>query len=1444
MGQTSTQGHITIKRQRNGKDGEDSVRRYLVISPTALITDSGNTTFEGANTIHCEVWAQEGGKNPSQIGLSEASVEIYKDSETTPLATRKGVSFDYTGASPSAKSYTFKLMYAGTCVDTVTVPVLSRGYDSIIVDLDNESDVMLYDDRGNRVGDALLCNARLYEGSNLITLSGDTTITAVASGCTISSGENKGTHFALYVSAVSANNATVTFTATYKGKKYTAVWTIKKMVGVDKYEIVTTPTAVKYDPNSGEYSSSITVDVYRTTVEGVRTKLTDNDAAFSLAFSVNRGTSWTVMKPTGTIAASAFKDAAQVDLKVYKGNVIMDYETVPIVAAGVNGTSPYTIDLDNESDVIPCDSEGKTVTSVTITTHARLYKGSSLITSGVARLDDSYFKLNGITPSTSFTNGVYTLTWSIPSGTVFSLSRYTVNVQMQYQSINYTAAFTAGVQKSGKPGVSPSVYQLLLSQTDASFARNSSNVLTPAYIDITCGYTKTYEGKVETYPGTDVRNTWYGGGVGAPYNILFRGINADGTYSSWGWIKDVQVGGVYGVLRIQRDITFVGYEFILTSAGSIADITDSKIIDRETLPINKDGLNGADGEDGRDGEDGKDGADGLSIHTNLLRQTIFADGHMDMWDPISNGEVAQGLMHRKSYKFTPDLEASYQNTLQQNIYNPSGEQVVELGKWYTLSFYAKSKQYYELVKDMTSPNYGFATQNIYLQSGSSVTIRVYGSCSQAALNAGRYLRVYLYSLQSNGSNWKESWFVDIKSTYLSYGTINVPNIPETGMYYITAYVYPSATAVEAQNARIYSYDINRGMNIRTHVYPDFIDTTAGCYVDGVFTSSVAGDGARDYKLTESFVRHSYTFKTKASISGSQIRRVLLRMTPTSNETWICMPKLEEGIHATDYVANDLDIADDASDQLGFPNFTGVYNEDTVYKWDDVSRDFMEYPFDGVYYRFGVKKKGMTVPAGTAPTSAAAKDDPYWTVGVRYACLIANTIFGDNANIGGFLASASVLKSQNGSMELDGRFGTQKIQHKDSSGNVEYEWSVDEDGVQTMGTPDGQRIELNPSQRSMKIYNQDGEQSAVFEGNSYNSIESLFGNSAGSFTPTSLLSKGSFSEATSTTGSFTKSNTEVFRLTTAKYMNIPIKVSVAAGTLYASGGGGQNVSQSFGVTLLARTSVILSLCVSTYSDSSLTKLTNRVVIKNIQLSLDAGMSGSTKTVLANDSVIVNSVGYHVVEIVCMWLVYGKLGSFVAYWGQSPISGSVNISTPSYVSNFYVSRYFANGFCLGMSRDNYFWLHRDSQNKMVFEGVVDGNGFKSDKDGVMMKHHSGNWQKIPQLIMWGEITLSSSGISATLNSFDGSKVGSTGSDIKVARDSNNTAGRIVITFPSSWPTLLGMSTSNTFVTLTGKTSSNILVKGTIDTFDSSKLQIMLSDDSSPNDGIVYIKVEKMS
>ena len=85
---------------------------------------------------------------------------------------------------------------------------------------------------------------------------------------------------------------------------------------------------------------------------------------------------------------------------------------------------------------------------------------------------------------------------------------------------------------------------------------------------------------------------------------------------------------------------------------------------------------------------------------------------------------------------------------------------------------------------------------------------------------------------------------------------------------------------------------------------------------------------------------------------------------------------------------------------------GVYAAGNTYVWDAKQRDYVDYEFKGVYYRFGVKTFGMTVTA--APTSD--KGDAYWEVCNRVSCLITNCIFGTNAVIGGFVATEGKFMS--------------------------------------------------------------------------------------------------------------------------------------------------------------------------------------------------------------------------------------------------------------------------------------------------------------------------------------------------------------------------------------------------------------------------------------------------
>ena len=85
---------------------------------------------------------------------------------------------------------------------------------------------------------------------------------------------------------------------------------------------------------------------------------------------------------------------------------------------------------------------------------------------------------------------------------------------------------------------------------------------------------------------------------------------------------------------------------------------------------------------------------------------------------------------------------------------------------------------------------------------------------------------------------------------------------------------------------------------------------------------------------------------------------------------------------------------------------GVYAAGNTYVWNDIQRDYVDYEFNGVYYRFGVKTYNMSVTA--APTSA--EGDDYWEVCNRVSCLITNCIFGTNAVIGGFMVSSEKFMS--------------------------------------------------------------------------------------------------------------------------------------------------------------------------------------------------------------------------------------------------------------------------------------------------------------------------------------------------------------------------------------------------------------------------------------------------
>ena len=104
-------------------------------------------------------------------------------------------------------------------------------------------------------------------------------------------------------------------------------------------------------------------------------------------------------------------------------------------------------------------------------------------------------------------------------------------------------------------------------------------------------------------------------------------------------------------------------------------------------------------------------------------------------------------------------------------------------------------------------------------------------------------------------------------------------------------------------------------DLTVYLTGNIVDTSSPMYVDGKEVTSVAADMCTDFALASTssnnvWTRHTITFKTKSSISGSP--HLYFRMWPyestdTERELRLCMPKLEVGMFATAFVDTAADL---------------------------------------------------------------------------------------------------------------------------------------------------------------------------------------------------------------------------------------------------------------------------------------------------------------------------------------------------------------------------------------------------------------------------------------------------------------------------------------------------------------------------------------------------------
>ncbi len=146
-----------------------------------------------------------------------------------------------------------------------------------------------------------------------------------------------------------------------------------------------------------------------------------------------------------------------------------------------------------------------------------------------------------------------------------------------------------------------------------------------------------------------------------------------------------------------------------------------------------------------------------------------------------------------------------------------------------------------------------------------------------------------------------------------------------------------------------------------------------------------------------------------------------------NDNYVC----EKGIGVSVDGMKGEDGADSA-----FLYDNGPWKSGTTYVWNDTRRDKVIHPFDGVYYNFLVKAKGMSVTA--APSSITG--DANWEAANKFVNIATDSLFADGANIANFMFKNGVMRSQDetdgvANMILNGKTGYFHCSNVDITGTV-------------------------------------------------------------------------------------------------------------------------------------------------------------------------------------------------------------------------------------------------------------------------------------------------------------------------------------------------------------------------------------------------------------------------
>ena len=448
-------------------------------------------------------------------------------------------------------------------------------------------------------------------------------------------------------------------------------------------------------------------------------------------------------------------------------------------------------------------------------------------------------------------------------------------------------------------GGSGVMYRLKPSMSSLPFSVDANNEYTPSSISITCGCTKT-----DASGTTNITNA-SSQAIDDTYDIYFRELNADGTYSSdtnhpYGWyLLRTSASGAPRTITPTKG----GIDFGLGLKNVWPTPSDAQMFEIQRIPVIKTGKNGQNGQNGQNGSDGvvyyiKTTKDGVVIPPNEMSTSVNIT--TQFFKHQGDGNDISFMGYFAIYTRTGSTYTLLHNG------NDDGYVInTTINACDAISIFMFPSSYNGSSPD--SQNYRAKKEILVLDSVNTT-------------NPNIFLRtVFDNGIDFVKEAWEGNWTwtkIDTSPNTVTDGRVCVLIADDDPDY---AHDFRQNVITRLKNDTWYTVSFNYYSNgtFNTFVYTNndtgvsAIDRDAGIYVDGEFRAYPNPSCTITWPAQYDGSRHSFTFKTAATFPTEYV--LIMFRCLAGNTTSVCMPKLELGKRATNYLPHESDLVGEKGD---------------------------------------------------------------------------------------------------------------------------------------------------------------------------------------------------------------------------------------------------------------------------------------------------------------------------------------------------------------------------------------------------------------------------------------------------------------------------------------------------------------------------------------------------